>query len=181
MLTDARSRPVSAATVLPQEPDAVEGIGRRLGTPSRRVLAISSGGGHWAELLRLAPALRGHRVTWVTTGEGYRDGAPGGDFRSIRDCSMWDKKGLIVALGQLTRIVAELRPEIVVTTGAAPGYLAIRLGNLVGATTIWVDSIANAEELSLSGRRVRGHADLYLTQWEHLVEPGGPSFRGSVL
>jgi UDP-N-acetylglucosamine:LPS N-acetylglucosamine transferase len=156
-------------------------FGCRPGRPARTVLAISSGGGHWAELVRLHPALDGHRVTWVTTGDDYRDAAPPGAFRSIRDASMWDKAGLLVMAAQVARIAFELRPDVVVTTGAAPGYLAIRLGNLLGATTVWLDSIANAEELSLSGRRARGHADLHLTQWEHLVAVGGPSFAGSVL
>ena len=156
-------------------------FGRRPGRPARTVLAISSGGGHWAELVRLAPALGGHDVTWVTTGEDYRHAAPPGDFRSIRDASMWDKPGLVVMAAQVARIIAELRPDVIVTTGAAPGYVAIRLGNLFGATTVWLDSIANAEELSLSGRRARGHCDLHLTQWEHLVAAGGPAFAGSVL
>ena len=157
------------------------GFGRRPGGPAKKIMAVSSSGGHWTELLRLAPALEGHDVTWVTTNRGYADACPAGRFRFIRDASMWDKPGLVVMLGQLTRIVAHLRPDVVISTGAAPGYFAIRLGNLVGATTIWVDSIANAEELSLSGRKIRGHADMYLTQWEHLAGPDGPVYRGSVL
>ena len=73
------------------------------------------------------------------------------------------------------------RPDVVVSTGAAPGFLALRLGKLLRARTIWVDSIANAEELSLSGRRIGPHADLWLTQWEPLARPEGPLYRGAVL
>jgi hypothetical protein len=43
-----------------------------------------------------------------------------------------------------------------------------------------VDSIANAEELSLSGRKVRRFADLWLTQWPDLVREGGPEYAGAV-
>lgn len=156
-------------------------FGRRRGAPPRNILAVSSGGGHWSELLRIAPALSGHCVTWVTTGEEYEGTAPPGAFLAVRDASRWNKMGLAVLLAQIARIVARVRPEIVITTGAAPGYLAIRLGKLAGAATIWIDSIANASELSLSGRRALRHADLCLTQWEHLSAPGGPSFLGSVL
>jgi len=155
--------------------------GRHPGSPAKKILAVASSGGHWTELLRLAPALDGHRVTWVTTNRGYKASCPPGEFRSVRDASMWDKKGLLIMLGQIAKIVAEFRPEMVISTGAAPGYFAVRLGKLIGAKTIWVDSIANAEELSLSGRRIKGHADLYLTQWEHLARPEGPLYRGSVL
>lgn len=150
-------------------------------SPRHKILAVSSSGGHWSELLRLAPALQGHDVTWVTTSPGYRDSAPPGRFEAVRDASMWNKKSMLVMVGQLAKIVARVRPDVVISTGAAPGYFAIRLGNLIGARTIWVDSIANAEELSLSGQRIKGHADLYLTQWEHLATPSGPSYRGSVL
>ena len=165
----------------PASKSDVSGFGRDPEKPARRVLAISSSGGHWTELVRLAPALRGHEVTWVTTNRDYQSAAPPGSFRAIRDASMWDKAGLVVMLGQVSAIVAQVRPEIVISTGAAPGWFAVRLGNLMGAYTIWLDSIANAEQLSLSGEKIGGHADLWLTQWEHLAKPGGPLYRGSVL
>jgi exopolysaccharide biosynthesis glucuronosyltransferase PssD len=49
-----------------------------------------------------------------------------------------------------------------------------------------VDSIANAERLSLSGSKVEKCADLWLTQWEHLSKIDNtkakyPKYKGSVL
>jgi hypothetical protein len=35
---------------------------------------------------------------------------------------------------------------------------------------VWIDSIANVERLSLSGRIVRPFADLFLVQWPELAE-----------
>ena len=70
---------------------------------------------------------------------------------------------------------------MIITTGAAPGYFALRFGKLFGTRTIWIDSMANAEELSKSGQEVGKHADLWLTQWEHLARPGGPHYMGAVL
>jgi hypothetical protein len=52
---------------------------------------------------------------------------------------------------------------------------------MIGAKTIWLDSMANVECLSLSGQKIKGHADLWLTQWDHLAAPGGPQYAGSVL
>ena len=82
---------------------------------------------------------------------------------------------------QIFFLVLRVRPDIVISTGALPGYMAIRLGKLFGARTIWVDSIANAHELSASGKHVGKFADLYLTQWEHLARDKGPLFKGAVL
>jgi hypothetical protein len=78
-------------------------------------------------------------------------------------------------------LLLRVRPDVVISTGAAPGYFALRLGRILGARTVWVDSVANAEELSMSGRMAGKYADLWLTQWEHLAEKGGPMFKGSVL
>ncbi|GIW73864.1 MAG: hypothetical protein KatS3mg103_0386 [Phycisphaerales bacterium] len=57
----------------------------------------------------------------------------------------------------------------------------------MGARTVWVDSIANVEEMSMTGRLVGPYATLWLTQWPHLAQGdgtptgGGPGCRGSVL
>jgi hypothetical protein len=69
----------------------------------------------------------------------------------------------------------------VISTGAAPGYFALRFGKLIRARTIWLDSIANAEELSTAGKKVQRYADLWLTQWTHLATTAGPRFGGAVL
>jgi UDP-N-acetylglucosamine:LPS N-acetylglucosamine transferase len=150
-----------------------------------RVLAVASGGGHWIQLRRLRPAWDGMQVTYVTTVAGYASevandpGTPG--FVAVTDANRWQKLRLLRQLMEIALVVLRVRPHAVVTTGAAPGYFALRLAKLLGARTIWVDSMANAEELSLSGRKAGPHASLFLTQWEHLAKPEGPKFRGAVL
>ena len=158
------------------------------------VLAVASAGGHLIQLRRMSPAWDGCRVSWMTTKAGFRadveaeaaargQAAPG--FYTVLDANRWQKVRLLRSLMQIAWVILRLRPDVIITTGAAPGFFALRIGKLIGARTIWVDSIANAEELSLSGRKAGRHADLFLTQWEHLArsddEPEGPHFRGAVL
>ena len=81
----------------------------------------------------------------------------------------------------MTRILLKERPEVVVTTGAAPGLVALALARRLGSRTVWIDSIANVERLSTSGEHARRVADVWLTQWEHLARPEGPHFWGAVL
>lgn len=147
-----------------------------------KVLAVSSGGGHWIQLLRLRPAFEGCDVTFATVNAKYRsDLEPGSHFRTIPDSNMWNKPRLVLsALGACWLVLRE-RPDVVVSTGAAPGYFAIRAGALLGARTIWIDSIANAEQMSLSGREAGKHVDHWLTQWPHLAAENGPYHHGSVL
>ncbi len=147
----------------------------------KKVLAVASGGGHWIQLLRLAPAFADSDVVFVGVSDSYRSQVAKYGFYSVNDATRWNKFGLIKLALKLAWINWKERPDIVVSTGAAPGYLAIRLGKLFGAKTIWLDSIANVESLSMSGGMVGRHADLWLTQWPALERPEGPYFRGSVL
>lgn len=78
-------------------------------------------------------------------------------------------------------LVRERRPDVVVTTGALPGLLCVMAARSIGARSIWIDSLANSERLSLSGQWARRFATLWLTQWEHLATPDGPFYRGAVL
>lgn len=88
---------------------------------------------------------------------------------------------MLIMLFQIMTIMIRVRPDVVITTGAAPGVFAIRTGKLLGARTIWIDSMANVEKLSLSGQLVGSHTDLWLTQWKELERKGGPFYKGSVL
>jgi UDP-N-acetylglucosamine:LPS N-acetylglucosamine transferase len=99
----------------------------------------------------------------------------------IKDASRNEPIQAIRMVFQLAVIIVRVRPQIVISTGAAPGLAALALGKVIGARTIWLDSIANAEKLSMSGQLARRVADLWLTQWPHLATPNGPECRGAVL
>ena len=156
-----------------------------------RVLLIASGGGHWTQLLRLRPAWEGCDVAFATTHAGYRQDVIRSDdmdpprFYVIPAAHMRHKLRLARQLLAVMRLMVWERPSAVVTTGASAGYFALRLGRILGSRTVWVDSIANAAELSLAGRRIGPYADLWLTQWPELAgEPGTndrPAFRGAVV
>lgn len=146
-----------------------------------KVLAISSGGGHWVELMRVTPAFAGNDMVYVTVSDEYQRDVPGARFWRINDATQWNKLGLLKMALRILWILLRERPDVVVSTGAAPGYFGLRIGKMLGARTIWLDSIANVEQLSMSGERVGKYADLWLTQWEHLAVDDGPSFRGAVL
>lgn len=147
----------------------------------RKVLAISSGGGHWVQLLRLRPAFEGCSVTYACVRPAYGEDVSGEKFVAYSDATRWDRWRLLKMALQVAWLVLRLRPDVIVTTGAAPGYVALRLGRLLGARTVWIDSIANVETLSLSGTQIGGHVDLWLTQWAHLSKTEGPLYKGAVI
>jgi exopolysaccharide biosynthesis glucuronosyltransferase PssD len=146
-----------------------------------RILAICSGGGHWMEMMRLRPAFEGFDVAYATVNSDYRIHVGTARFYRVTDASRWSRMRLILlALGVLKILLIE-RPAFVISTGAAPGFFALMFGKWLGVRTIWLDSAANAEKLSMAGSKVGRYADLWLTQWPDLARPLGPEYAGSVL
>jgi UDP-N-acetylglucosamine:LPS N-acetylglucosamine transferase len=148
---------------------------------SKRILAVASGGGHWVQLLRLRRAFDGCNVVYVSTNPDYKQSLNGEKLYTVTDASMWEKLKLVKMLFEMLFVMIRVRPDVILSTGAAPGFAAILIGKLFGAKTIWIDSIANSEELSNSGKKIGKLADLWLTQWPHLAKEGGPSYWGSIL
>jgi len=146
-----------------------------------KVLAVSSGGGHWIELLRVMAAFEHASVTFVSVKREYAVDVPDYSFHVVRDATRWNFAGTAVLALQMWLAVRRLKPDVVVTTGAAPGYFAVRFGKWAGARTIWIDSLANVDELSGAGRMAGKYADLWLTQWPKLARPGGPEYSGQVI
>jgi UDP-N-acetylglucosamine:LPS N-acetylglucosamine transferase len=69
-------------------------------------------------------------------------------------------------------LVLRVRPAVLVTTGALPGLFCLIAARLIGARTVWIDSIANSDQPSLSGRCARLFAHDWFTQWAHLAAAG---------
>lgn len=160
------------------------------------ILAVASAGGHWVQLQRMRPAWDGCHVSYMTTKAGYRkqvlDDAIKRNQREpayyvVTDANRWQKLKLIRQIFETIFVLIKVRPDVVISTGAAPGFFALKFAKILRARTIWVDSIANAEELSLSGKKVHSSADMWLTQWKHLASGDDnssddkPEFEGSVV
>lgn len=146
-----------------------------------KVLAIASGGGHWEQLMMLREDMSAYEIVFATTGPGLAERSKISNSYLITDCNRDRVLDNLRCIRDLIKIFAKERPNIVMSTGAAPGLLGLALGKITGAKVIWIDSVANSERLSLSGRLAGYIADLWVTQWPHLSAKGGPKFFGSVL
>ncbi len=147
----------------------------------KKVLFISSSGGHWIEMRRLEAAFEGFDKYYISTDPSYYQAITEGKFYAVPDASMWNKFRLLGQAIKILLLLIYIRPNIVISTGAAPGFFGLLFAKKMRIKTIWVDSLANVEQLSLSGQKVKPYADLWLTQWEHLSTPNGPYFYGAVL
>ncbi|WP_240935942.1 UDP-N-acetylglucosamine transferase subunit ALG14 [Billgrantia bachuensis] len=130
-----------------------------------RVLFAASFGGHWAQLKRLAELIECDERLFVSTAKEQNRSANFylDDF-NVRELWRGARQ-----LPRAMSIVRKSRPDLIVSTGAAPGLLILFAGFLMRRKTIWVDSIANSRRLSLSGRAACLFATQVLTQWPELA------------
>jgi UDP-N-acetylglucosamine:LPS N-acetylglucosamine transferase len=148
----------------------------------KKILAISSPGGHWIQLNKLCDGLQQRQTHHIIYA------VPAGLFKAkvnkklydIIDVSADNKWKLLPCALQIFYILLKERPDTIISTGAAPGVLAILLGKLLRINTIWVDSIANVKQLSRSGRMIKKHATVFITQWQPL-EDEIAQYRGAIL
>lgn len=148
----------------------------------RRVLAVASAGGHFNQLMLLRPGLEGHRVTYITTLPGLAEEFGALPARRVPDCNADTPLRALACLFATGRHILCLRPQTVITTGALPGVIALFWGRIVGARTLWIDSVANTETLSSSGRLARRIAHSTLSQWPVVAAAeDGVEYHGSIL
>lgn len=146
-----------------------------------RVLAIASGGGHWIQLLRIRPAFEGFETAYCSVHAAYAMQVPGHRYYNVHDVSRRNPLGFFLVTWQLLRLLLRERPDVLVTTGAAPALVAIVLSRAMGTRTLWIDSIANCDRLSTSGDLARRIAHRVVSQWPEVAERNGLECWGSVL
>ncbi len=134
-----------------------------------KVLAVASGGGHITELLRLQPAFEDHELIYMSTQESFSAKCKGYEYHTVPDFSQWDAYKMPVIGWKMYKLIRKIKPDVIVTTGAAPGVVALFIGKLIGAKTIWVESLCHAEKVSISGKICNLFADRVYTQWPHLA------------
>ena len=136
----------------------------------KKVFAVASIGGHWIQLLRIAkPMEEKYEMVYLCTHPKCETMVEGNKFHLISDYSRWDAWKMFPSFFQLLRIVRKEKPDAIITTGAAPGLMCLLAGKILGKKTIWIDSIANVQHLSASGRIAAKFATRVYTQWKDLA------------
>jgi UDP-N-acetylglucosamine:LPS N-acetylglucosamine transferase len=131
-----------------------------------KICLAASAGGHLNQMLFLQPAWQGYDAVFVSTGQMVREKLESiGKTYIVGECNREHPFKTVGVLLKCFKIIVAEKPDVVLSTGAAVGFLMCFWGKLSGAKVIWVDSIANAEKMSMSGRMIRPFADLILSQW----------------
>lgn len=142
-------------------------------TKKKKIFAVASFGGHWIQLLRIAKPLEEfYNITYISTNKKCSTMVDGKKFYSITDFSRWNAWKMFFAVFSIIWILLKERPTTIISTGAAPGLLVLLIAKfLFFRKTIWIDSFANASQLSFCGKlALKFSIDHVYTQWEHLCD-----------
>ena len=143
----------------------------------KKVLFIASTGGHLDELMQLKPMFEKydyHIVTEKTKSNlnlknkfpkkisylvyGTKDHILTYPFKLLFNCF----KSLFIYL--------KVRPKYIVSTGAHTAGPMFCIGKIFGSKIIYIETFANSKTKSATGSIVYKFADLFIVQWEDMLE-----------
>lgn len=75
-------------------------------------------------------------------------------------------------------ILLRENPDFIITTGALVAYPFCVVGKLLGIKVIYVESFARVNEPSLTGKLVYNMSDLFMVQWEDMLQKYPKSMLG---
>lgn len=113
--------------------------------------------------------------------ENYASCMPDARYYTVPDASRFDKLAFLKVFAKALPIMLRERPHAIVTTGSAPMLAFLLIAKLMGTKTLWIDSIAQAEEMSSSGKLAKKLATKAVAQWPEVANAEGVDCWGAVL
>jgi len=135
-----------------------------------KVCLACSGGGHLTEILFIRPFYKKHEHFFVT----FKRPNTINLTKNERVHFIIDPKRnpikLIKNIIQSFKIIIEERPDVIISTGAGVAVPICYFGKLFGTKVIFIESFARIEKPGFAGRLVYPISDLFIVQWERLLE-----------
>ena len=143
----------------------------------KKIIFISSTGGHFSELMMLKPIFKDydyHIVTEKTVSTiSLRDEYKNRIHYLIYGTRVHKVRyffktvcNTIKSLG----IFIKVRPKAIVTTGAHTCMPMCIIGKLLGAKIVFIETYANVYTPTKSGKFIYKFADKFIVQWEDLLK-----------
>lgn len=146
----------------------------------KRVLFVASTGGHLDELLQLDKMFNNYDYHIVTEKTKSNLGLKKkydnrvsylvyGTYTGILNKVIYPFKLLFNTFKSFL-IYMKYRPEFIVSTGAHTSGPMCLIGHLLGSKVIFIETFANSKTKSVTGSIVYKFADLFIVQWESMLE-----------
>ena len=143
---------------------------------NKKVLFISSTGGHLDELLQLKELFKKYDSYIIT--EKTKSTIDLKDKYSKVNYLVYGTKDhfityifkFIYNVFKSLILFIKIRPKVIVTTGTHTAVPMCYIGKLFFRKIIYIETIANSETKTLSGKLVYPIADTFIVQWESMLK-----------
>ena len=143
----------------------------------KKVMFISSGGGHLSEMMMLEslfPKYDYHIITEKTKStlylkDKYKDKVSYLVYGTKDHMLTYPFKLLVNCFKSLYYYI-KYRPDFIVTTGAHTAGPMCCLAHLFGSKIIYIETFANVYTKTITGKLVYHMADLFVVQWESMLK-----------
>lgn len=143
----------------------------------KKVLFISSTGGHLNELLQLSPLFEKYDSYIITEKDKANENLkqtygerlyflPYGTRAKL---FTYIFKYLFLCFKTLY-LYAKVRPKVIVTTGTHTAGPICILGKIFGSKIVYIETFANTNRKTATGRLLYPIADLFIVQWEEMLK-----------
>ncbi len=147
----------------------------------KKILLVASPGGHFVQLSLLAEGLKGVELTAVSSYEKKPSFMKASGYEVLPDFNRDIFYHIFSIILKCRKILQKTMPDLVVTTGAAPGLVMATIAKLSGIRSLWIDSLANSRKLSLSGRIAKYFGVIVLSQWQEVARQSGVKYEGRII
>lgn len=142
----------------------------------KKVLFISSTGGHLNELLQLKPLMKKYK-SYLITEKTKSNISLKDKFDNVNFLIYGTKKNKISYLFKFTANIfksfyyyLKIRPDVIITTGTHTAVPMCYIGKLFKSKVIFIETFANSKTKTVSGKLVYPIADTFIVQWESMLE-----------
>lgn len=140
---------------------------------TKKIVFIASSGGHLEEISRLKKIEKEHDSVLITEKSDFEIK----NFCKKTYCfSQMNRREIMFIPKFLSlflyafNILRKEKPDFIITTGALLAYPFCVLAKLRGIKVIYVESFARIHHPSLTGRLLYNFADVFIVQWEDMLE-----------
>ena len=142
----------------------------------KRLLFISSGGGHLEELLQLKPMFEKYEYALISektdTTAYLKD-----KYKNVSYLVYGTRDHLLPYLFifpfnclKSFFLFLKYKPDVIITTGTHTAVPMCYIGHLFKKKVIWIETLANANSPTKAGSMVYKIADLFLVQYESMLK-----------
>jgi UDP-N-acetylglucosamine:LPS N-acetylglucosamine transferase len=153
-----------AALVSPSSDNDLDVAGE--GPDPRRLLFVSSSGGHLAQLLQLRPWWAQHERQWVTFDlPDARSKLEGETLIPARYPTTRNVRNLIRNTPLAFKVFRRFRPDVVISNGAGVALPFFAVARSMGIPTVYLEVYDRVDSRTLTGRLVQPLTTRFCVQW----------------